>query len=123
MGCQLPNCAESCLELVTTGLSLEGKTSGLRTKMAHAHVHNRRDEKGDDHRVYDPLPRGVLSKPGREGMPRAWILAWESVVHTLQTDQMPRPARVQRRLSDLAAAARSNMRTIHTPHRDNPSCL
>ena len=36
----------------------------------------------------------------------------------------PRPhARFQERLSDLAAAARSNMRTIHTPHRDNPSCL
>ena len=32
-------------------------------------------------------------------------------------------ARFQERLSDLAAAARSNMRTIHTPHRDNPSCL
>ena len=91
MGCQLPNCAESCLELVTTGLSLEGKTSGLRTKMAHAHVHNRRDEKGNGHRVYDPLPRRVLSKPGREGEPRAWILAWESAVHTPQTGQMPRP--------------------------------
>ena len=37
---------------------------------------------------------------------------------------VPRPhARFQERLSDLAAAARSNMRTIHTPHRDNPSCL
>ena len=36
----------------------------------------------------------------------------------------PRPhSRFQERLSDLAAAARSNMRTIHTPHRDNPSCL
>ena len=36
----------------------------------------------------------------------------------------PRPhARFQERLSDFAAAARSNMRTIHTPHRDNPSCL
>ena len=32
-------------------------------------------------------------------------------------------ARFQERLSNLAAAARSNMRTIHTPHRDNPSCL
>ena len=51
MGRQLPNCAESCLELVTTGLSLEGKISGLKTKMAHAHVHNHRDEKGDGHGV------------------------------------------------------------------------
>ncbi|KAI4538647.1 hypothetical protein MG293_010914 [Ovis ammon polii] len=59
MGRQLPNCAESCLESVTTGLSLEGKPSGLRTKTAHAHAHNRRDEKGDGHRVYDPLPRSL----------------------------------------------------------------
>ena len=29
----------------------------------------------------------------------------------------------QERLSDLATAARSNTRTIHPPHRDNPSCL
>ena len=36
----------------------------------------------------------------------------------------PRPhARFQERLSDLATAARSNTRTIHPPHRDNPSCL
>ena len=36
----------------------------------------------------------------------------------------PRPhARCQERHSDLTTAARSNMRTIHTPHRDNPSCL
>ena len=36
----------------------------------------------------------------------------------------PRPhARFQERLSDLASAARSNTRTIHPPHRDNPSCL
>ena len=32
-------------------------------------------------------------------------------------------ARFQERLSDLATAARSNTRTIHPPHRDNPSCL
>ena len=32
-------------------------------------------------------------------------------------------ARFQQRLSDLATAARSNTRTIHPPHRDNPSCL
>ena len=36
----------------------------------------------------------------------------------------PRPhARFQEMLSDLATAARSNTRTIHPPHRDNPSCL
>ena len=36
----------------------------------------------------------------------------------------PHPhARFQERLSDLATAARSNTRTIHPPHRDNPSCL
>ena len=36
----------------------------------------------------------------------------------------PRPhARFQERPSDLATAARSNTRTIHPPHRDNPSCL
>ena len=36
----------------------------------------------------------------------------------------PRPhARFQERISDLATAARSNTRTIHPPHRDNPSCL
>lgn len=76
------HCEEGFLKLVTTGLSLKGKISAIKMKMGHVHMHSHRD---------DSVTVSKIRGPTQSQAEPAGVQALDSVLHTLQTDQISRP--------------------------------